>query len=1339
MFLNFRLFFVLSCFSWCGSLPPAKAQMTRPEALTIEHGLSQGMIFNILQTRDGFLWIATKDGLNRYDGYNFRVFDHRPNEPFSLSENTVTALFEDSRGLLWIGTESQGLNVLDRRTGRFFHLYLPIRKNNSGLSYEVQGIKETPDGAIWVSQMSNGVFRILPPEDWQNRLPDQPELEGVVLVQPVVFNPTTGRSENFGSLSVLPGGDILASSHSHLYRVNRTTLSAEMLALPLPPTPLERDPITTSLCTPGGDIWVAGHDYALRMRGGESDIFRFPGITLFTLVRLDEGGQAWLIAEQKMWRLVEGRDPDPAKPDFILDKSVACALQDHTGNVWMGTRGYGLRKFNLQKNLLHAGAENVSVNGLWEDAAGRIYAKTTSQSICRYDPQTRLLDNQTAFPDAPNRQMDLAFGPAGDYWLLCGVKGENAFSQLRHYSADGRPARIFGFQHAVYPNARLWRDGQGLLWISGNGCELIRFNPETGVFKTFSFAGLFPENARTIRTYALTTDGRGDLWLGAQAGLVRGARNGDDIDFQLFTSDPANAASLSFNFIACLLPDPADPSNILWIGTKGGGINRFDFSRGQFTHFTTANGLPNNVVYGILPDASGALWCSTNRGIVRLSAAGVSVYTVSEGLQGGEFNTQAFWKAPSGALLFGGVNGLNRFFPEELDVKTPPPVFIVGLEINRQKVPPDEAGKRFAGPLEYLNRLELAYDQNNLSLEFAALDFTDPAKNQYRYRLDGLEDKWVEAGTGHFAHYSHLPPGRYVFRVAGSNGAGVWNETPVRLTIVVRPPWWRSAAACWVYFLLFAGLAWRAYRFQINRIRWREHLAFEHREARRIQALEQMKSNFFANVTHEFRTPLTLMLEPLRQLHQNPADPLLRDKLALAERNGRRLLDLVNQLLDSAKLESGSMGLDLRQGDLVAVAHSVFLSFLPSAKQKNIHLHWSAPETIPAFLFDAGKVESILNNLIANALKFTPAGGRIRISLGSRGDEKQKTEAFIEVRDTGIGIPAEALDKIFERFYQVENASRPSGEGTGLGLALSKELAKLMGGDITAESEPGQGARFTFRLPVTTGEKPAAEPESPDQRPAPDETVERPLALIIEDHADLRAFIRQSVGRGWQTLEAADGESGIQKALETLPDIVISDLMMPGRDGYAVCEALKNHELTAHIPIIVLTAKAALHDRLKGLRAGADDYLTKPFNAEELRARMDNLRALRRRLRERYEQISNGAAAAGDHPLSAPDQAFVLRFTQTIEQHLADETLGVEDFARKMFVSRVQLHRKLKGLTGRSATEFIRDYRLERARALLKNREGGVGEIAMRVGFGNEKYFSTAFKEKFGMSPSQVR
>jgi signal transduction histidine kinase/DNA-binding response OmpR family regulator len=740
----------------------------------------------------------------------------------------------------------------------------------------------------------------------------------------------------------------------------------------------------------------------------------------------------------------------------------------------------------------------------------------------------------------------------------------------------------------------------------------------------------------------------------------------------------------------------------------------------------------------------------------------ITAFTAAQGLQDNEFNTQAFYKAANGELLFGGVNGLNHFFPEAvLPDTTPPPVFIVGLRINHHNAAFGSPESPLNQPLEFLRALRLSHDQNNLSFEFAVLDFTDPAKNRYRYRLVGVDPDWVETGTIRFAHFTHLAPGSYTFLVQGNNGEGAWQSAANPISITVLPPWWRSRVAIMAYILLLFWGGWQAYQFQLRRVQLREQLAYEHRETARVKALEQMKTNFFSNVTHEFRTPLALILEPARRILAKTTEPETRKNARHIEANSHRLLRLVNELLDMAKLENGSMGLDLRHGNFAEMVREVYRAFLPLAEQRGVQLSLQIAPDIPVCLFDTNKTETVLNNLLSNALKFTPEGGMVSLRVSRNdGTEAQKDSGvsilqhapciIIEVADTGIGIPAEALGKVFERFYQVDETDTRVGAGTGIGLALSKELAERMGGNISVESKPGKGSVFTCRIPVVEGvdvpETATGAPESPvfeEKSMARVGDTDRPMALLIEDNAELRAFVNQCICEYWQVVEASNGVEGVLKAVELVPDIVISDLMMPLKDGYAVCDDLKNNELTAHIPVILLTAKSTMDAKVKGLRTGADDYLTKPFNTDELLARMENLVELRRRLRQRYSQLPpapaapGGTFAVGEH-LSSPDREFLRRFTAMVEQYLSDETISVEDLAQKMLISRVQLHRKLKAITDQNVTDFVRNYRLDRAMAMLRNREGMVYEVAARVGFGSEKYFSRAFKEKFGVSPSQV-
>jgi signal transduction histidine kinase/DNA-binding response OmpR family regulator/ligand-binding sensor domain-containing protein len=1358
-----RIFLILLIFTvvTIASLP---AQNMSSERLTIENGLSQGMVFDLCQTRDGFLWVTTKDGLNRYDGYNFKVFSNNPFDPFSLAENTATALFEDSRGWLWVGTETNGLDLFDPRTGRFHHFPMNFAKTHLSERVAILKIQETADGAIWVIKGGLGLIRVEIPETWKKTLPDVPDLSGSNEVKPFSLGTFQTPDDRIFNLELTCKGDLLVTSRRAQFIVDPFKQTFKRVHEPVLTNILQ----SSALSKRGGtDLnWFLFSDRLSCLSDGVLHTIKTPTSLPGQRRSLstDEAGNIWLNIQQRIWKLDPEQAVDFDKPDLEIPEPINCFKHDRNGNLWIGTQGYGLYKIYPPQKCFHAGAAGSSIAGLWRSPQGLYYCKSYLSVISAYDPVSGALDSQTAFPDAGGNQEALAFDTDGNTWLLNSKNIIADEAVLSRYNLAGQLTGSYPLGTKLSHREQLFFSRTGKLWITLGSCQMIRFNPVEGVKETFNFAELFGDKTATVMITSLVEGLDGLLWVGTQLGLVKGVPNKQSFDFQLIQADPNLPTGLNSHSIACLLLDPLQPDSVLWIGTKGGGINRFNLQTNQCRHITTADGLPNNVVYGILADQHNNLWCSTNRGLAKVTqrpgdsslAFDVTAFTVKMGLQDNEFNSFAYFKAANGELLFGGVNGLNRFFPEELQQDTlRPPVYVVGLEINHISAPPP----LLSGPVEALRKLVLSYNQNNLSFEFAALDFTDPAKNRYRYQLLGLDENWVETGTNRFAHFAHLPPGRYELRVQGSSGESGWQEAANSIVILIHPPWWRSNLAYLGYLLLLVWLGWKGHQAQIRRVKMEEKLSFGIREAERIHLLEQMKTNFFNNITHEFRTPLTLIIEPLRQLLKTTPSETWRSKVQLAEANSRKLLGLVNQLLDMAKLESGSMALDLRRGDIKQTIRAVVETFLPVAAQRDIKLSLVVSSKVSPFSFDAVKVESILNNLISNALKFTPALGTITIDLRaneglpfssvSRSGIQDLASILITVNDTGMGIPPESLDKVFDRFYQVDGSHTRAGSGTGIGLSLSKELAELMHGGLAVSSVLGKGSSFTFWLPaIEMVEDHALEPRvttlelSSKVVEGTDET-ERPMVLIIEDNAELRGFVKQSIAEHWQVIEASNGDEGLRKAIELLPDLVISDVMMPQKDGYAVCDALKTNELTAHIPIILLTAKSGIDSKIKGLRTGADDYLTKPFNTEELLARMENLVELRRKLLHQYgkrNHLAKPLPTDKEVPefLSSPDRAFLRKLRLTIEQQIDNEALSIESLAQILNISRMQLHRKLKALSNQSATEYIRIYRLERAMALLQNKEGNVKQVSKMVGFGNEKYFSKSFKEHFGVLPSEV-
>jgi len=742
-------------------------------------------------------------------------------------------------------------------------------------------------------------------------------------------------------------------------------------------------------------------------------------------------------------------------------------------------------------------------------------------------------------------------------------------------------------------------------------------------------------------------------------------------------------------------------------------------------------------------------------------------FTKAYGLQDDEFNTGAYAKLPNGNLAFGGVNGLNIFNPKEiLATGFTPNVFITNIMVNNSPVvAADNTGILNSG-IEETKSITLNYLQDILTLEFSSLDFTAPVQNKYRYQLVGVDKDWVESGSRRSATYLHLPSGRYTFKVQGSNSQGIWSDKIAELKITVLPPWWRTWWAYSIYTLLLA-LAVRAYfRFSVNRARLRAQLNYEQLEAKRIKELDTLKTQLYTNITHEFRTPLTVILGMAQQVLSKPAENF-GASMNMIIRNGQSLLKLVNEMLDLSKLETGKMSLQLVNGDIINFLRYVTESFhsLAEGRQKGLHFLTDLDDLHVAY--DPEKLRQIVANLLSNALKFTPEKGNIYITISKNvlpHDEPNVT-LIIKVKDTGIGIPEDQLQYIFDRFYQLDNSHTRKVEGTGIGLSLTKELVKLMEGEIMVKSlqaGANKGSEFTVILPLIkvavtkeTGAHPAMENwfqppaaviESNTVKPDEKESGQKPLILLVEDNADVVAYTASCL-TDYQLAVGKDGREGFEIATDIIPDLIITDVMMPFVDGFELCGRLRNDERSSHIPIIMLTAKADMESKLEGLQQGADAYLEKPFHREELLLRIKKLLELRKNLQRYYLKkpgLKNDAATnAITSKIAATEnkveEAFLKKVREAIEKNLTDAGFTVEQLGKLVFISHSQLHRKLEALTGCSPNKFIRIIRINKAKVLLKNPANSIGSIALDCGYNDPGYFARVFKQECGVTPQEWR
>ncbi|CAA9260576.1 MAG: DNA-binding response regulator, AraC family [uncultured Cytophagales bacterium] len=1360
-----------------GAVGGASAQAPHFERLDLESSTGQRNVSSSCQDGQGFLWFGTQNGLVRYDGYEYKSYDHDPTDPNSPTPYSNMTLLGDRSGRIWSGTLGGGLDVFDTRTETFTHLTADSADPARLGSDQVLALTQDRKGRIWVGtghrdlHLVTGVRRGRHTGYRFRRYPLAPggavrrinavaeDAAGILWLGTtggglVRFDPATGHSavlapgaaagaaesfRNVVSVAVGPAGELWAGLvNGQAYRVDPV---ANAWTPVFPPNEPPRARVQSLLPGEGpGELWLGTDGSGLYHRDGRTGRVEriggeaFTGESVLHLYR-DRAGSVW-----------------------------ASAYQDGAGGYHPRRRKFATYQPQSQSD---GAAPGLGVFGLHEGSDGQVWVGTRT-ALLAYDRRTGA--SRTVFRTArghlpegvPNPVCAVVQDRTGTVWagtydgLFAVDPATGAVTRHRHPSVD--PDRK-PYKEIV----TLLEDRRGNLWIGTISGGLVRLDPGRRNFTSYRHDPGDPHSLGRDQVHALHEGRDGKLWVGTWGGGLN-CLDPATGRFSRYRHQPGNPQSLSDDQVVSVLEDHAGQ---VWVGTYMGGLNRLDPARGTFTTYLHKDGLPNNSVYAIREDARRNLWMSTSYGLSRLDPARRTFrnYDVREGLQDNEFHAVSY-RNGRGELFFGGIRGFNAFHPDSvLARETTAPVVLTDLQLFNESVPVRRPGTDPAVPaldqtLSRTKSITLPYHARVVTLRYAALDYLLPGRHQYLYQLSGVEKGWTHAGTRRSVTYANLEPGQYTFRVRLAGGTGA----PTTLRITITPPWWRTGWAYAGYALAAAALAYGLVKYLLDRERLRGLVELKKLESEKLKEVNALKTTFFTNVSHEFRTPLTLILGPLEdKLAATPPDHADTRTFRLMHRNANRLLQLVNQLLDVSKLEAGGMSLEVGRGDLLAYLDALVNSFGSLAHGRGIGLAYMAPRGPGWSYFDRDKVEKILTNLLSNAFKFTPRGGHVRVTvqwldagrhpIAEPAAGPEGAFVRITVADTGVGIPREQLPHIFDRFYQVDGSHTRQYSGTGIGLALTRELVTVYRGELGVESEPGSGATFTVSLPLTlerlppevtvlseqpaapvTPPVPAAEASVP-AAPALEPAGTFPLLLLVEDHEEVRQYVRDSLGREYRIVECTDGEEGFRQAVGAVPDLVISDVMMPGLDGLELCRRLKTDPTTSHIPVILLTGRAGTESRLDGLATGADDYLTKPFHVNELRLRVKNLLDNRQRWQERVRQ--RVPFVPGDTPLSPPDEAFLQRVYAVVERHYADPDFRGETFEDEMAMGRTQLYRKLKALTGQSPNEFVRAYRLREAAARLKAGTGTVAETAYATGFNNLSYFSKCFREQYGVPPSE--
>ncbi|KAA0993525.1 hybrid sensor histidine kinase/response regulator transcription factor [Dyadobacter aurulentus] len=1333
------------------TLPGQPVNFPKPEIISAEQGLPQGFIPGIVQDSRGLIWIATRNGLCRYDGQHIKIFragngspgdgspgdgspgdgsprdgspgdaspgdgsprdgspgDASPDHQTSLSSLGLESIKLADDKKIWVLSDQGDIDLFD-----------PI--SETVVNYSKKPFFKKAFGNRFIKAFYT---------DSQNRLWlvfDKPGFACIDVETSRIrwYHDRENETDSLNTIKVRDliqrkNGSVWLASKNGIFSIDRKTGNLiRYSSSDADFEDIEKSTYTLKERHNGDLLLIAKNGAAtLRIETGKVDFFPLAPDEKAEYdhsIVSDSQGNDYFFRMNSILRFSdqEGVQAYPKLEGFSEYKAI---YVDQSDVLWAGTNGQGVRKFNLR-------AAFFGVNQYQHSFVRDLL------SVCLNAPENQIAKIPFNLFVYNFRH---TFDKDQNLWFSSGT------TPLYKFDLKSQEIEIVPFPLTIKYSERsekaisLATDPGGRIWAV---YDSLVFFYEHGDWQRFKYP---VRPAIESGIMQLVVDEQA-LWIATSGkGLYRVDRTIGKI--QQFRYDKNKANTLSNDNIYCLFADPDDPE-LLWIGTFGGGLCRFDKRTGLVRRITSEDGLPNDVVYTAIPDRLGNIWAATNQGLAQVNkkTLKVRVYTREDGLLADEFNRFHSLRLPDGRIFLGGIEGITSFDPARSNVdEFRPKTLITAISINNEKLETD----KFMNPVTALQSLELDYWKNFVTVEFAAMQFNRSDKMKYRYRLEGLENDWIETENP-VTKYTDLRPGTYLLHLNASNTEGVWSDDIRTLEILISPPWWQSWWAYLLYALIASALIYGLLKMYINRLKLRQsfilnqkELELIDKESQQLRQLDEMKTRFFSNITHEFRTPLTLILAPAEQMleEKRPAEDMTR--LGLIDRNAHQLLGLVNQLLDLSKLESGTMKVTEAQSNLQDFVAQLVGAFQVTAEAKKIRLTFTATETANAYWFDHEKLERILNNLLSNALKFTPENGQVSVQLTGYSDG-----VMISVSDTGTGIPPEKLEHVFERFYQVDSETGYR-EGTGIGLAIVKELVEIQGGNVRVESgEENSGANFVIELPYRTA--PLASGNSVSQPTLPHEYLSEQATenrhseikiLLVEDHLELGDFVAKSLSKNYQCYRAGNGKEALTLMQDMMPDLVISDVMMPVMDGNTLCRKIKSDLLTSHIPVILLTAKNAVASKMEGLAGGADDYVTKPFHMPELEIRVGNMLERQRRFREMLQKQFTTQEKVEQSSASEVTDPFLTRLYNILDAQLDNTQFGVNELTLEIGMSNSSLNRKLKALTDLSPVELIRNYRLKKAAEYLANGTG-VSEAAYLVGFDNLSYFAKCFRDLFQMSP----
>lgn len=1364
-------------------------------------------VTNIAQDKQGFIWLrSVTTGLKRYDGYEFRSFIDSVNT-YIETEFEKRGFLIDSRGLIWLS------NIKPNGTYRGLTVYNPEDENridfcpdttiegmNTGTSINnITDIVEDSSGTLWCAT-GGGLLKLsLKTLNFNKDTFFKKGVLSMFNVQSFIIQ----SEQNFGQSNFLT--NIFEDSNQNLWvgglglylflrdkneflRIDDNTNNHRKLSNPYVQAIVQENAEVMWVGTRSGINRVININ-SLKNQPADIASLKIESFTTYFVTSLttDNRNQIWAgtqtggllkLTYQNNQPVFKAVYPDLETKEGNDFRWVYSLLNDKSGMIHSGHTNSVLRRFRPERDQFHYKNMNCDVQRVHACENGNIWCFTLAFGVIMIDKHGKEKSYDITDESVPgqNGNCIISYLDMGNniFWL-------GTTSGLWEFnSITGKSKKLLRDRNFNYCLIDLMRVRDFILMGTDKDGMFV-YNLKTNHLQHFLHQPDNKTGLRSDKIMALCSMKNGDLYAGGLNGICRFRLDTLTGNVKFLPVNIAPGVLDEFGFF-CALYGSSD--NVLWGGANNGLI-RLDPATGNYQIYKRGNGMICEIVNSIQEDNNGNMWFGTTSGIQMINpkTGKMAGFDKSNGLPHRFQIFHAVYKNKQGELFYGASGGIYYFHPQKILKNTfIPPVVITDFLLNNKSVKIDTAPNAILTKnISYTRSIDLNYRENDISFAFAALDYSCPAKNKYAFMLEGYDKDWIYTDAANrTATYTNLPPKKYIFRVKGSNDEGIWNETGTSIHIFIHPPWWATNFARIMYFVAFILLIYGFIKWRLRSLNkekavlegivqartaqleeqkeeieaQKDRLQFQNEQ---IKDLDKLKNRFFANISHEFRTPLSLIQSPVEELlNDSKKSEKEKKKLKIVSRNASRLLDLVNQLLDISKIDSCNMRLELVNDDLGKFLSQITQSFCSHAETKSIS--YKVINHVNSFecWFDSDKIEKIAFNLLSNAFKFTPEGGEVKVEASLQNQVKNISGSFLtfSVQDTGPGIPEDCKEKIFNRFYQLDTTVKSGAGGTGIGLSLVKDLVKLLHGDITVESKEGKGSLFTVMFPLGREHLMESEYmlmrsevipklkyheiENPPVRIIGNMVGNKdiPTILIVEDNSDIRLQLSDNLSDKYIIQEAVDGYAGLKMALGVIPDLVLTDLMMPRLDGMELCKKLKSDERTSHIPVVILTAKGAMEDRIAGLQIGADDYVPKPFNISELKVRIGNLIETRKKLRERFSR--EVTLEPQEISITPADEKFLKRAIAVIESHIGEENFDVPEFRSEMNMSRSTLFRKLYALTNQSPSEFIRTIRLKRAACLLKQGFGNVSQVALEVGFNNLSYFTRCFKQMYQLSPVEL-